>query len=80
MLKLRLKQKFRIPNGLAVFAALLLLVTSIAGFEANRGAVTSGQNFKPGMETETAQSKGVEDVVERKSRRLNLGLLLFRRG
>jgi hypothetical protein len=80
MLKLRLSQKVHVPNGLAVFAALLLLVSSIAGFEANRETYSSGQKFKPTAEAETAETDSVKDVVEHKSRRLNLGLLLFRRG
>jgi hypothetical protein len=80
MLKLRLHQKFHIPNSLAVFAALLLLVSSIVGFESSPEIYSSAQEFKPTVESEAAETGRAKDVVEHKSRRLNLGLLLFRRG
>ena len=76
MMNLRPHHRIQVPNSLAFFAALLLLISSVAGFETNQEAVTSGPKIKV--------SAGVDDTIDNavksKSSGLKLGLLLFRRG
>ena len=76
MMNLRPHRRVQIPNSLAIFAALLLLISSVAGFETNQEAVTSGPKTKVSVRTEDS----INNAVKSKSRGLKLGLLLFRRG
>ena len=71
---------FHIPNSLAMFAALLLLVTSVVGFENNQEVFSSGQDVTPSIKVDTNTNDSINDSAEHKRRGLNLGLLLFRRG
>ncbi len=68
--------RLQIPNSLAMLAAVLLLVTSVVGFNTNQEVFTSEQNTTPSIKVDT----GINDSAENKRRGLNLGLLLFRRG
>ncbi len=76
MLNLMPHNKFHIPNRLAIFAALLLLIISIAGFETSQGQNSTGAKANPSVQVKNSDS----DTTEHKRRGLKLGLLLFRRG
>ena len=80
MMKLRLHRKFKIHNNLAIFAAILLLVSSVVGFEANQETYSSGQETMSSVKADSADTDSESDLAEHKPRGLNLGLLLFRRG
>jgi CHASE3 domain sensor protein len=73
-------RRFHIPNGLAIFAAVLLVVTSVVGFETSQKINSSGQEATTSMKVNTDTDDSISDSVEHKRRGLNLGLLLFRRG
>ena len=72
--------RLQIPNSLAIFAAVLLLVTSVVGFETNQEVNSSGQETTTTLKVNTDSNEGISDSAEHKRRGLNLGLLLFRRG
>jgi hypothetical protein len=80
MLKLRPHHRIRIPNSLAVFAAMLLLISTVAGIDIRQSAVASGQESGIAVKAESAGANKASQVAEKKPRGLNLGLLLFRRG
>ncbi len=80
MMNLIPHHRFHIPNSLAMFAALLLLVSSVVGFESTQDVYSSGQEIMPSTNLENTESDSTNDAAEHKSRSLNLGLLLFRRG
>jgi len=79
MLSLRPHRRLHIPNGLAIFAALLLIGSSIVGYETTQGVYSSSQETRTSAKAENAETNRINDTVERKSRGLKLGLLLFRR-
>ena len=79
MLNLRPHRRLHIPNGLAIFAALLLIGSSIVGYETTQGVYSSSQETRTSAKAENAETDRINDAVERKSRGLKLGLLLFRR-
>ena len=72
--------RFHIPNGLAVFAALLLLASSVVGFDSNQEGYSASQETMTAVKASNANNDKVNDSAGQKSRGLNLGLLLFRRG
>ena len=72
--------RFHLPNGLAIFAAVLLLISSVASFEDDQVMNSSGHETAPSTKIESVESGTVSNTSNRKSRGLNLGLLLFRRG
>jgi len=72
--------RIHIPNGLAIFAALLLLVSSVAGYETSMDINSPGKSMTPSSNVESVEKDGVNDAAEHKRRGLKLGLLLFRRG
>ncbi len=80
MLNLLPHHRFYIPNTLAIFAALLLLITSIVGFESDQEVISSGQVVTQSIKVDANANDSVNDSAEHKRRGLNLGLLLFRRG
>ena len=75
-----LHHRFQLPNGLAIFAAVLLLISSVVGFEDDQVVNSSGHETASSAKIESAESDAVSNAANRKSRGLNLGLLLFRRG
>ncbi len=79
-MKLLPNHRFHIPNSLAVFAALLLIVSSVIGFETSQKAYSSGQEILPSANAESADTNHTSEGIEKKARGLKLGLLLFRRG
>ena len=80
MMNLIPHHRLHISNGLAMLAALLLLISSVAGNESNQEVYSSGQESIPSVKVESAKNKSTNDAVKDKSRSLKLGLLLFRRG
>ena len=80
MMHLTPHHRFHIPNSLAVFAAVLLLIISAAGFETNQGVQSSGQDSIISVKSESAEKSHIGDTIQKKRRGLNLGLPLFRRG
>lgn len=80
MLHLTPHHRLHIPNGLAVLAAILLLISSFAGHQTEQEADTAGMNSTPSATVNSDGNDKVNDTVTNKRRGLNLGLLLFRRG
>jgi len=78
MLNLRPHNRPKMPNSLAIFAVLMLLISTVASLEINQQDVASGQQAT--ISAKAADSEGINTSTKSKSRRLNLGLLLFRRG
>jgi hypothetical protein len=80
MMKLLPHHRVHIPNSLAIFAALLLIASSVTGFDTGQEAYSSGQEITPSANVKNADSDHINDGIEKKTRGINLGLLLFRRG
>lgn len=80
MMNLLPHHRLHIPNGLAVLAAVLLLVSSVVDFETDPEVYSSGQNATPFTKANTDTNDSINDSAEHKRRGLKLGLLLFRRG
>jgi hypothetical protein len=59
---------------------LFLLISAVANFETNQEEVTSGQETVISAKAEDSGNDGLETATGNRSRGLNLGLLLFRRG
>jgi len=76
MMNLLPHHRIQVPNSLAIFAALLLLISSVAGVESNQEGVSSGQETKVSAKADDT----INNAVKSKSGGLKLGLLLFRRG
>jgi glucose dehydrogenase len=81
MLPLTRKRKFRIPNHLAVFAAVLLMVTSVAGLGSS--AMTDGKHSVAQATTEaTAQTPARAHTSAssktKKNKGFKMSLFLFR--
>ena len=80
MLNLLKHHRIHVPNGLAMFAAILLLASSAIGYNATQELQTSDQQNVTTVKVETGESDmGGGEVTKPKRRSLNLGLLLFRR-
>jgi hypothetical protein len=71
--------RIHIPNVLAILAAVLLLISSVAGVETNQEIYSSGQEIKSSAGIESKKDDSINDVVENKRRGLNFGLSLFHR-
>ena len=80
MMNLLPHHRLHIPNSLAIFAAVLLLVASVVGFETKQEIHSSGQEASTSIKVNTDTNDSISDSAEHKRRGLNLGLLLFRRG
>ncbi len=80
MLHLTPHHRIHIPNSVAIFAVLLLLISSAAGVETRQNEVSSDQKSSISAKVDGAGSDSVSNTAEKKSRGLNLSLLLFRRG
>jgi hypothetical protein len=80
MMNLRPHHRIQVPNGLAILAVLMLLISAAANFETRQEADSSGQKAVMSAEVDKGGSEGVNNAANSKSRGLNLGLLLFRRG
>ena len=80
MMNLLPHHRLHIPNSLAVFAAVLLMVTSVVGFEVNQEVNSSNRESIISVKAESTEKSRISDSVKQKRRGLNLGLPLFRRG
>jgi len=80
MLNFRPHHRIHIPNSLAVFAVLLLLIVSAVNFVSVSNGVSQGQDSSISTNAEGTSSDKVINASGKKSRGLNLGLMLFRRG
>jgi hypothetical protein len=80
MLNLTPHNRFHVPNGLAMLAAVLLLVSSVVGFNSSSENSSSGADASHSVNGESVNSDDINDGVASKRRGLNLGSLLFRRG
>lgn len=80
MMNLRPHHRIQVPNGLAILAVLMLLISAAANFETRQETNSSGQESVMSAEFDKGGSVGVNNAAKSKSRGLNLGLLLFRRG
>ena len=79
MLHLLPHHRIHIPNGLAMLAALLLLVSSVAGYGTSQEIQSPGHDASHSAQIESNQGDSISDATGPKRRALNLGLLLFRR-
>jgi hypothetical protein len=77
MMNLLHRHRAHIPNGLAILAALMLLVSSVYGVNSTQTTDSTAQQTV--ATTNTGESTAGEDLGAKKRRGLNLGLLLFRR-
>ena len=81
MIKLLPHHRLHIPNSLAMFAAFVLVVSSVIGFEENQAsAINTGLETAPVIQTNTAKTDSIPNSLEKKSRRFSIGSLFFRRG
>ena len=76
MLPLTRSHKFRIPNRLAIFAALLLVVTSLAGM----GGSTINRDQGSGLHAANppAEMTATGNTKVRKNKGFKMSLFLFR--
>ncbi|MDX2417728.1 MAG: hypothetical protein QNK19_09745 [Xanthomonadales bacterium] len=80
MINLRPTHRVHIPNSLAIFAVLFLLISAVANSDTNQEEVSSGQETIISAKAEDSGNDGLNTETKTRSRGLNLGLLLFRRG
>lgn len=80
MLNLTPHHRLQVPNGLAILAAVLLLISSVVGFNSGFDINSPGTNASPAINVESSDNDDINDGVASKRRGLNLGFLLFRRG
>ena len=80
MMNLRPRHRVHIPNTLAIVAVVLLLISSVSGYGINQDANASGQQTTNSVKTDSTGNESINTTAGKKSRGLNLGLLLFRRG
>jgi len=83
MLKLNSQYTPRISNSLAVFAALMLLVSALAGF--SDAALTAADSFDQAAEidaapTQTFANKTPGEDTRKKNKTFKVSLFLFRTG
>ena len=78
MMNLLHRHRAQIPNGFAILAALMLLVSSVYGVNSTQTTDSTAQQTVAAT-TDTGGSTVSEDMGAKKRRGLNLGLLLFRR-
>lgn len=79
MIKLLKHQRIQIPNSLAIVAALVLVVSSITGFEANQQVDSYGRGNVQTVQTDSSETDSINNAAKNKSRRFNIGSLLFPR-
>ena len=79
MMNLIPHHRLHIPNTLAVFAVILLLVASAVSFSGTQDIYPSGKYITSSATVTAADSSDMNNSVENKRRGLKLGLLLFRR-
>jgi hypothetical protein len=80
MIHLLPHQRVKIPNSLAVVAALLLVTSSIVGFDSKPEMDTNERPTPSQVGTSNAGTDSINDAANKKARKINIGSLLFRRG
>ena len=80
MIKLLSHHRVRIPNSLAIAAALLLVTSSIVGFESTYPADSEQAAGISRAQASSAGTDSIEEPGTKKPQKLNIGSLLFRRG
>jgi len=80
MMNLRPHHRVHIPNTLAVIAVVLLLISSATGSDFHQETGASDQQSKYSINADNDGNESINNSASKKSRGLNLGLLLFRRG
>lgn len=79
MMNLIHHHRLHVPNTLAVFAAVLLLISVAVGYDNTRDGYSSSQETTSSTKIEVSGDENISDAIENKGRGLKLGLLLFRR-
>jgi len=74
------QHRVRIPNTLAIAAAVMLLASSVADHGQGTNAYSSAPENKPATEASNPDNDGIDNAAKSHRRGLNLGLLLFRHG
>jgi len=80
IMKFRPHYRVHIPNTLAIFAVVLLLISSVTGVETGQETNASGQQITNSVKADDAGNQSISTSASKKPRELKLGLLLFRRG
>ena len=80
MMKFRPHNRVHIPNTLAIFAVVLLLISSVTGVGSSQETNASGQQITNSVKVDSAGDGNISTSANKKPRGLKLGLLLFRRG
>lgn len=80
MINLPSHHRVQIPNSLAIAAALVLVISSIVGFDSNQEAGSSERASMPTANANSVETDSISGTVENKPRGINIGSLLFRRG
>ena len=75
MMNLRPHHRVHIPNTLAIFAVVLLLISSATGFVTSQEADASGQQVS--VKGDSTGNESINTSASKKSRGLNLGLRCF---
>ena len=80
MMNFRPQYRVHIPNTLAIFAVVLLLISSTTGFGTSQEVSETGQQTTHSVKADSTGNESINTSASNKSRGLSLGLLLFRRG
>jgi len=80
MMNLRPYHRIHIPNTLVIVAVMLLIISSVGDYGINQDANASGQQTTNSVKADNTGNESINTTASKKSRGLNLGLLLFRRG
>lgn len=74
------QHRVRIPNSLAIIAAVMLLGSSVADFSDEQGGYMAAPNNTSKTEASQKGNDVIDNTAKHHRRGLNLGLLLFRHG
>ena len=80
MVKCRPHYRVHIPNTLAIFAVVLLLISSVTGVETSQETNASGQQISNSVKADNAGNQSISTSASKKPSGFKLGSLLFRRG
>jgi hypothetical protein len=79
MIKLLKHHRIHIPNSLAMLAALVLVVSSVVGFETRQEVYSSAQASTPSAQADNTGTDSIGNSADAKPRGISIGSLLFRR-
>jgi hypothetical protein len=80
MMNFRPHYRVHIPNTLAIAAVVLLLISSVTGFETKQEANAGSQQTTNSVKADNMGNENINTSASKGSRGLKLGLMLFRRG